>query len=472
MEKIKILIVEDQGIIARDLQHILKQLGYITPAIALSGQEAIQKAAEVQPDLVLMDIVLKGKMDGIETAEQIYARFDIPIIFVTAYADDETLKQARVTEPFGYILKPFDEKGLHTTIQMALYKHRMETKSRESEKRYRALFETMTQGVVYQDASGQIISANPAAGKILGLTLDQMQGRTSLDPRWKAVHEDGSDFPGETHPAMVALKTGKAVHNVVMGVFHPNQEEYRWIDVNAVPQFKPGETKPYQVYATFSDITKRKQIEQALRESEDRFRRLAENAQDIIYRYRLIPTAGFEYISSAVVAVTGYTPEEFYADPQLGIKTVHQEDRHLLDNLNQGELPADSSTVVRWVRKDGKVIWIEARNVPILDDKGSLIAVEGIARDITERKQVEEALQQRTAQLEALREVGLELTAKLDLDALLHSVASRAVELLVHGGVNPSVVYGAKKCTFSLHKLSNALLVTTERLPPSCTRRN
>jgi PAS domain S-box-containing protein len=137
----------------------------------------------------------------------------------------------------------------------------------ESESKYRTLFETMAQGVVYQSANGRITSANPAAERILGLTLEQMQGRTSRDPRWKAIREDGSDFPGDTHPAMEALKTGKEVRNVVMGVFNPRKEGYVWININAVPQFRSGEEKPYQVYTTFEDITHRKRMEEQLKAS-------------------------------------------------------------------------------------------------------------------------------------------------------------------------------------------------------------
>lgn len=144
----------------------------------------------------------------------------------------------------------------------------------ESEEKYRTLFETMDQGVVWQDAEGHIFSANPAAENILGLSLDQMQGRTSIDPRWKSIHEDGSDFPGNTHPSMVALRTGKKVNNVVMGVFNPKTESYRWININAVPQFKNGTDKPYQVYTTFDDITalknKEKNLEEIRKTLEDR----------------------------------------------------------------------------------------------------------------------------------------------------------------------------------------------------------
>ena len=144
----------------------------------------------------------------------------------------------------------------------------------------------MAQGVVYQDAQGAIIAANPAAERILGLSLDQMQGGTSSDPRWCAVHEDGSPFLGETQPAMVALHTVQPVHNVVMGLYVAAEDRHRWVNVNAVPQFKAGETVPNQVYTTFEDITERKKIEQQLKESEARFHALFENVpmQGVIYR--------------------------------------------------------------------------------------------------------------------------------------------------------------------------------------------
>ena len=128
-------------------------------------------------------------------------------------------------------------------------------KLKDSEEKYRELFKTMVLGVVYQDTDGNITDANPAAEQILGLSLDQMQGRAAMDPRCKAIHEDGSDFQSETYPGMVALKTGKEVNNVVMGVFHPLKEEHRWININAVPKFREGESTPYENYMTFDDIT-------------------------------------------------------------------------------------------------------------------------------------------------------------------------------------------------------------------------
>lgn len=133
-------------------------------------------------------------------------------------------------------------------------------KLQESELKYRSLYETMSQGVLYQAPDGKIISANPAAEQILGMPIEQMQGRTPKDLNWLTIHEDGSDFPEETHPAMVALRTGETVKNVVMGIFLPQLGRYRWLRITAKPQFMPGNDKPYQVFKTFENISQIKRM--------------------------------------------------------------------------------------------------------------------------------------------------------------------------------------------------------------------
>jgi PAS domain S-box-containing protein len=145
--------------------------------------------------------------------------------------------------------------------------------------------------------------------------------------------------------------------------------------------------------------------DRALRESEERFRRLADNAQDIIYRYELVPQRRFTYVSPAVLAVSGYTPQEIYADPDLAFKLMHPEDRALLDSEDGAEVMSSMPVVLRAVRKDGAVIWIEHRSMPIYDAAGNLVAVEGIVRDITERKQDEEKLRRRNRELALLNQV-------------------------------------------------------------------
>ncbi|MFP4050720.1 MAG: PAS domain S-box protein [Thermoplasmata archaeon] len=151
---------------------------------------------------------------------------------------------------------------------------------KRAEEQHRLLFETINQGVVYQNRDGKITSANPAAQKMLGLSLKQMQGRKSVDPGWKAIREDGSEFPGEEHPAMVALETGEEVRDVIMGVFNPKKEKYTWIKIDAIPLFREGEDEPYQVYTTFKDVTERKKAKERLKESEEKYRNLFEEMNE------------------------------------------------------------------------------------------------------------------------------------------------------------------------------------------------
>ncbi len=146
----------------------------------------------------------------------------------------------------------------------------------------------------------------------------------------------------------------------------------------------------------------KRQAEAALHESEARFRRLAENAQDLIYRYEFFPHRGFTYVSPAATSITGYTPEEHYADPDLGRKLVHPDDRPLLERYFQNEGVFRQPLILRWIRKDGTLIWTEQRNVPIYDAAGNLVAIEGIARDITTRQQAERQLLATQAELQRL----------------------------------------------------------------------
>ncbi|AEH61369.1 response regulator receiver protein [Methanosalsum zhilinae DSM 4017] len=125
MTDIRILIVEDENIVGLEIKKRLKKLGYSVHAVAKTGEEAIIKTAATSPDIILMDIMLKGEMDGIETARQIKNQHNIPIIYLTAYSDEETISRAKETNPHGYILKPFQEDDMKITIEMALHKHRM-----------------------------------------------------------------------------------------------------------------------------------------------------------------------------------------------------------------------------------------------------------------------------------------------------------------------------------------------------------
>ena len=167
-EKAKIMIVEDEFIVSMEIQDRLKNLGYSLAHAAASGEEAIEKAGETKPDLVLMDIMLKGKIDGVVAAEQIKNKYDIPVIYLTAHSDEATLTRAKVSQPFGYLIKPFDERALHTTIEMALYRHDMETKLKQSEQWLSIVLNSIGDAVIATDTAGLIKFINPIAESLTG----------------------------------------------------------------------------------------------------------------------------------------------------------------------------------------------------------------------------------------------------------------------------------------------------------------
>ena len=173
--------------------------------------------------------------------------------------------------------------------------------------------------------------------------------------------------------------------------------------------------------------------QEALRISEERFRRLAENAPDVIYRFRMGPRQILEYVSPAILTFTGYSPQEFYADIDKFESVIHPEDQPLLTSVFSGNLPPGKPFAFRFIHKDGRLIWVEARNVPVYDKLGDLVAHEGIARDITERKKSEESIQRQLQRLHALRVVDTAISASLDLRVTLAVLLEHVViQLGVH----------------------------------------
>ncbi len=279
MDTTHIMIVEDEAIIAETLRSELHSVGYTVEAMAMSGEEAVQQVQNRRIDLILMDIHLDNTMDGITAAKKIRTLCDVPVVYLTAIADEEILQRAKITEPFGYILKPFQIGELQSNIEMALYKHRMEKSLRESEERYRRITHAVTDYIY---------------------TVMIQNGKPSLT----------------THRA-------------------------------------------------------------------------------------------------ACVAVTGYRAEEFRESPYLWFEMVYEEDREAVQEMVRKVLAGEQLHPVehRIIRKDGELRWVKNTLVPHYGSQGQLLAYDGVIRDITERKQAQEALEaehsllaqkveERTAELE------------------------------------------------------------------------
>ena len=268
-DKNKLVILEDEPAHAEAIRRSLS-ISEFDCYLASSLKEFEQIVSCTAPDLVIADLnlpdgtafaLLHGNLESQEW----------PVLVMTSYGDEEMAVKAIKSGALDYIVKsPEVFKNIDHVVKRNLRDWTNFQKSRENENKFRILFETMAQGVVYQNKQGVIISANPAAEKIIGLTVEQMKKTTSFDPQWQSIHEDGSAFQGETHPAVVALRTGLPVTNTIMGILHAQKKEYTWLLINAIPQFRENETKPYQVFTTFTDITELKHTEDELKKAKER----------------------------------------------------------------------------------------------------------------------------------------------------------------------------------------------------------
>ena len=257
MQSFKILVVEDESIVAMDIKHRLENMGYIVPAITSSGEEAVAKAAESNPDLVLMDIVLKGEMDGIDAAQQIKDNFDIPVVYLTAYSDEKTLKRAKITGPFGYIIKPFEDRELHSAIEVALYKHEMESKLKENEKWLSTTLESIGDAVITTDEKGCITFMNPIAQKITEWKQEEALGKP-LESIFKTINEE-TGTPIES-PVTEVLQNGFITSMKDHTTLITKNGSQLPIDDTIAP-IKDDKKNINGIVLIFQDITQRKNAE-------------------------------------------------------------------------------------------------------------------------------------------------------------------------------------------------------------------
>jgi two-component system cell cycle sensor histidine kinase/response regulator CckA len=254
-KKHSILIVEDEGLVAQDLQMTLEEFGYDAFGIASSAEEAIRAASNRCPDLVLMDIRIKGNRDGIETAELLKQRFEVPVVYLTAHADDATIERAKKTSPHGYLLKPVRTAELKSAIEISIYKNKMEKRLRESEQWFSSTLRSIADAVITVDLSGQVTFMNAAAEALTGLQAESVIGKTYGDvlklfvssadePLARALHENRS----------IELREAR-LENVSTGAQYI-------ISDSAAPVISRGET--LGAVMVFRDVTEQKQMQKKL----------------------------------------------------------------------------------------------------------------------------------------------------------------------------------------------------------------
>jgi PAS domain S-box-containing protein len=278
MAKAKIMVVEDEGIVALSIQRKLKYLGYDVPIVAATGEEAIKQAELVSPNLVLMDIMLDGRMDGVEAAAYIRARFDIPVIYLTANSDEITLQRAKITQPFGYLLKPFEARELHTAIEMALYKHQMEAKLKESERWLGTTLKSIGDAVIATDAEGRIKFMNPVAEALTGWPEVEALGNEL--PNVFQICNEQCGAPIE-NPVMKLLREGQPVNLITPPLLLSKTGTTRLIEATISP-IKDNSYAINGVVVVFRDITERRQAELAVQKAKAELEiRVAERTEEL-----------------------------------------------------------------------------------------------------------------------------------------------------------------------------------------------
>jgi len=258
MRKTRIMIAEDEGLVARDMELMIKSLGFEAIAVVSSGEEALTQAVDLKPDLILMDIVLKGAVDGIEASLILWEKHHIPVIYVTAYADDAILKRARMTDPFGYILKPFDERELKISIEIALFKAAMEKKLRDREEWLSALLKNVKEAVIALDANGRVTFMNPFAEKLVGWGQAEALDKTLAEILRTADFQDQE--PDKLHEVVLYSKNGP-----------PFQAEMQRSSFHL-------EDSTHGSIVVFRDISERKRSEEEIRQSWSKLRQALEGA--------------------------------------------------------------------------------------------------------------------------------------------------------------------------------------------------
>lgn len=378
VESVKILMVEDESIEAMDIKQTLESFGYEVPYVASSGEEAINKALEIMPDLILMDIILKGETDGVEAASRIKS-LEIPVIYLTAHSEESTIERAKLTEPYGYIIKPYEHTELKYAIELALYKHKTEIKLKESEKQYRSILENIQDAYVRVNTDGRIIMVSPSAASMYGFDSPQEMIGIPAISLYK-------------NPERRSVVLGDLKKEVQVGDFEG--EALRkdgtsfWVSIS-IQFIYDDEGQIQGTEAFIRNITQRKKAENEIKKSENYYKAIFEHtgaATVIIEEDTTISLANAEF-----ERLSGYPREEIQGKRSWTEFVVKEDlekmkEYHRLRRINNRKAPTIYE--FRFIDKSGDVKNIRLDIGMIPDTKKSVASL----LDITESKKSESRL--------------------------------------------------------------------------------
>lgn len=275
-KKITIVIVEDEGIVAKDIGRMLDSLDHRVVGVVSSGEAAVEMVEAIRPELVLMDIRLKGDLDGIEAAQRIRSSCDIPVIYMTAHSDEKTLQRAKASKPFGYVLKPIELRELHTTIEIALYRHGLEQKLKKSEVWLSTTLQSISEAVVATDVNGCIVFMNGTAELLTGWTQKEALGISAA--RIFRLVDEASRAAAE-NPIEKVLSEGVVVEGANHALLIARDESETSIEHSVAP-IRDKDDTIIGVVLVFRNVTERKRAESALRASKESFYNIVDRSVD------------------------------------------------------------------------------------------------------------------------------------------------------------------------------------------------
>lgn len=388
MARTTILIVEDEAIIAADLASNLRALGYEVVATTARGDEAIALAKDRRPDLVLMDIQLAGSIDGVAAARAIREQCDLPVIYLTAHSDSATLKRAKITEPFGYILKPFEQRDLETNIEMALYRHNAERQFRDQREWLRVTLTSIGDAVITSDNDGRVTFLNPVAAVLTGWPEPEAIGQPV-----QRVFQTTSDNSSQSAEDIVVrvLREGRIVALANNTVLRARDGREIPIEDSAAP-IRDGTGKVIGIVIVFHDVTDKRRSQEALRISQERLATFANATFEGIIESeegRIVDC------NEQFAQMLGYQPEELRG-VAIEDLTVPEDRPRVMANIRLGR---DSITEQGMIRKDGTHVIVEAHGRPVVSPGPRRHTA---VRDITVRRRQEEELRKLNRNLRAL----------------------------------------------------------------------
>ncbi len=399
MDKKRILVVEDERIVAMDLEDTLAELGYQVVAVVPSGEQALELAQSEAPDLVLMDIVLEGALNGVDTASRM-RELDLPVVYLTAYADESTVERAKLTEPFGYLVKPFEVRELRTTIEMALYKHRMESKLRRSEQWLDTTLRSIGDAVIATDTQGRVRLMNAVAEALTGWSQDDASDRP-LEEVFRIINEETRQEA--ENPVARALREGRVVGLANHTVLISRQGIETPIADSAAP-IRDRRNRIEGVVLVFRDITEERRTQRALAAEKELLAVTLRSIGDgvIVTDPQGIVTA----VNRVAEALTGWPETEARGRPLPEVfRIVDDQTRQPAEDpvarVNEADVVIGLAQHITLIARDGTERSIADSGAPIHGEDSTILGVVLVFRDVTEQRRVEAELQ-RVQKLESV----------------------------------------------------------------------